>query len=122
MDLLVLLAKELNFTYDVHLVDDNNYGSYERVSLSLSEKCSGGTSVKGFFWGGQKGAREYFRGKISDMCAQSVQKCAIFAIFLYRNYQIWSNFNNFSLFFFWWGKQTREEEENILAFAPSLEN
>lgn len=32
IDLLVKLATTVNFTYDLHLVEDNNYGSLERVS------------------------------------------------------------------------------------------
>ena len=31
IDLLVKLSKEVNFTFSVHLVEDNNFGTYERV-------------------------------------------------------------------------------------------
>lgn len=33
IDLLVELAKEVNFTYDLHLVEDGKYGTYEKVWL-----------------------------------------------------------------------------------------
>ena len=32
MDLLISLSLELNFTYELHVVHDNNYGGFERVS------------------------------------------------------------------------------------------
>ncbi|XP_072025944.1 glutamate receptor ionotropic, NMDA 1-like [Amphiura filiformis] len=38
MDLLQELAYALNFTYDVHLVDDNNYGTYEKINNSSHNK------------------------------------------------------------------------------------
>ena len=31
MDLLVQLANSVNFTFDLHLVEDGSYGTYERV-------------------------------------------------------------------------------------------
>ena len=31
IDLLIELAREVNFTYDLHVVEDGNFGSYERV-------------------------------------------------------------------------------------------
>ncbi len=34
IDLLVELSNTVNFTYDLHLSEDNMYGSYERVSIS----------------------------------------------------------------------------------------
>jgi Ligated ion channel L-glutamate- and glycine-binding site. len=32
MDLLVKLANKVNFTYDLHLVEDGNFGSLQRVN------------------------------------------------------------------------------------------
>ena len=32
MDLLVQLANSVNFTFDLHLVEDGIYGTYERVN------------------------------------------------------------------------------------------
>ncbi len=34
IDLLIKLATTVNFTYDLHLSEDNMFGSYERVSKS----------------------------------------------------------------------------------------
>ena len=33
MDLLIRLAKKVNFTFDVHLSEDGSYGSLRRVSI-----------------------------------------------------------------------------------------
>lgn len=33
IDLLIKLAKTMNFTYEVHLVGDGKFGTQERVSL-----------------------------------------------------------------------------------------
>ena len=35
IDLMVRLARTVNFTYDLHLVEDGTYGAFERVSWSL---------------------------------------------------------------------------------------
>jgi Ligated ion channel L-glutamate- and glycine-binding site len=32
MDLLVKLSRSVNFTYSLHLVEDNSYGTFEKVS------------------------------------------------------------------------------------------
>jgi len=32
MDLLVQLANSVNFTFDLHLVEDGSYGTYEKVN------------------------------------------------------------------------------------------
>jgi len=34
MDLLVQLANSVNFTFDLHLVEDDTYGTYERVNCT----------------------------------------------------------------------------------------
>ena len=36
IDLLVELSQKVNFTYDLHLVEDNNYGTFEMVILDIS--------------------------------------------------------------------------------------
>ena len=36
IDLLIDLSKEVNFTYGLHLVEDNNYGTYEKVTKLIS--------------------------------------------------------------------------------------
>ena len=33
MDLLVRLANKVNFTFDLHLVEDGNFGSLQRVRI-----------------------------------------------------------------------------------------
>jgi len=33
MDLLVQLKNSVNFTFDLHLVEDGSYGTYEKVNM-----------------------------------------------------------------------------------------
>ena len=35
IDLLVKLSQKVNFTYDLHLVEDDNYGTFEMVILDM---------------------------------------------------------------------------------------
>lgn len=35
MDLLVQLANSVNFTFDLHLVEDGSYGTYEKVNTDF---------------------------------------------------------------------------------------
>eukprot|EP00111_Clytia_hemisphaerica_P019907 TCONS_00058710-protein len=41
MDLLVKLAEKVNFTYDLHLVEDGNFGSLQRVNGSNIKRWNG---------------------------------------------------------------------------------
>ncbi|XP_072025956.1 glutamate receptor ionotropic, NMDA 1-like isoform X1 [Amphiura filiformis] len=41
MDLLVKLSTKLNFTFEVHLVTDENYGAYERINGSTTKRWTG---------------------------------------------------------------------------------
>ena len=40
IDLLVKLAATVNFTYDLHLAEDNQYGSFERVGVIFLYLCN----------------------------------------------------------------------------------
>lgn len=52
IDLLIKLARTMNFTYEVHLVADGKFGTQERVRGDIWERAGGQGLAKGRSWVG----------------------------------------------------------------------
>ena len=58
VDLLIKLARTMNFTYEVHLVADGKFGTQERVGVvPRSRRRTGSCSPEGLLWAGPEPGR-----------------------------------------------------------------